>query len=631
MTRRKRAPRATREVDREFRAQVAQMTAGLAPTAFTTAWADWAMHLALAPAKQREMQQHVVERAQDTWAFALRAMTGAPVSPSDGFAGGTDRRFENADWSQFPFNVYARAYQNVGALLKDVVRDVDGVTEYHDQLLEFAVRMLVDATSPSNFLASNPELLAQTQAEQGQNLMRGLENLAEDMRRTMAGMEPVGTEEFEVGRNVAATPGKVVFRNELVELIQYEPTTKDVYAEPILIVPAWIMKYYILDLSPRNSMIKYLVDQGHTVFAMSWKNPDEKDRDTGMDEYVDERVLRRARRRDGHRARAEGPRRRLLHRRNAPGDRRGGARPRAGRAARLDHPVRRADRFHRARRTGLLHQSEPAGDARGVDAPQGRAREQADGRRVHDAARQGPVLAADGQHVPQGPARSDDRPDGLERRRHAHAMEDAFGVPVPAVPRQRAGDEPLPDRRQAGPAVGHPRADVRGRHRNRSRRAVEVGLQGGQPGPLRRLHLPADRRRPQRRHRLRPGPSEAPLPHQDAPARRPAHGAGGLGGSGHEARRLVVAGVAALARGAFRRQGQAARDGRAAQGLSRASRTRRAGTCGSGSRRYAGAQRASACAAVSTTASSGIATSITIASVGGSSAANWLSSRVAGM
>ena len=286
MTRRKGAPRATREVDREFRAQVAQMTAGLAPTAFTTAWADWAMHLALAPAKQREMQQHVVERAQDTWAFALRAMTGAPVSPSDGFAGGTDRRFEAADWSQFPFNVYARAYQNVGALLNDVVRDVDGVTEYHDQLLEFAVRMLVDATSPSNFLASNPELLAQTQAEQGQNLMRGLENLAEDMRRTMAGMEPVGTEEFEVGRNVAATPGKVVFRNELVELIQYEPTTKDVYAEPILIVPAWIMKYYILDLSPRNSMIKYLVDQGHTVFAMSWKNPDEKDRDTGMDEYV---------------------------------------------------------------------------------------------------------------------------------------------------------------------------------------------------------------------------------------------------------------------------------------------------------------------------------------------------------
>ena len=286
MTRRKGAPRATREVDREFRAQVAQMTAGLAPTAFTSAWADWAMHLALAPAKQREMQQLVIERAQDTWAFALRAMTGAPVSPSDGFAGGPDRRFETADWSQFPFNVYARTYQNIGALLKDVVRDVDGVTEYHDQLLEFAVRMLVDATSPSNFLASNPELLAQTQEEQGRNLMRGVENLAEDMRRTLAGMEPVGAEDFEVGRNVAATPGKVVFRNELVELIQYEPTTKDVYAEPILIVPAWIMKYYILDLSPRNSMIKYLVDQGHTVFAMSWKNPDEKDRETGMDDYV---------------------------------------------------------------------------------------------------------------------------------------------------------------------------------------------------------------------------------------------------------------------------------------------------------------------------------------------------------
>jgi len=175
------------------------------------------MHLALSPARQRELQQHLMERAQDTWAFALQALSGAPLSPDEGFEGKADRRFAAPDWSQFPFNVYARAYHNAAALMKDAVRDVDGVTEYHDQLLEFALRMLLDASSPSNFLASNPEVLALTQAEKGQNLVRGFKHLVEDMRRTLAGSEPVGTDEFEVGRHVAVTPGKVVFRNELIE------------------------------------------------------------------------------------------------------------------------------------------------------------------------------------------------------------------------------------------------------------------------------------------------------------------------------------------------------------------------------------------------------------------------------
>jgi len=147
--------------------------------------------------------------------------------------------------------------------------------------------MLLDATSPSNYLASNPELLALTQAEQGKNLVRGFKHVIEDLDRTLKGGAAAGTEDFEVGKTVAVTPGKVVFRNELIELIQYSPATKETYREPLLIVPAWIMKYYILDLSPRNSMVKYLVDQGHTVFMMSWKNPDETDRDIGMDDYVE--------------------------------------------------------------------------------------------------------------------------------------------------------------------------------------------------------------------------------------------------------------------------------------------------------------------------------------------------------
>jgi polyhydroxyalkanoate synthase subunit PhaC len=286
-TKRSGAPK-PQDFDREFRAQLAQMTAGLAPTAFTTAWADWAMHLALSPAKQLEMQQQLLDRAQDTWAFALRALGGQPVAPAEGLEGQTDRRFAAADWSQFPFNVYARAYQNSAALMNDAVHDVDGVTDYHAQLMEFAVRMLLDASSPANYLASNPEVLALTKAEQGQNLVRGLQHVVEDVESTLSGAAPAGTADFEVGKVLAVTPGKVVFRNELIELIQYSPTTKTVHAEPLLIVPAWIMKYYILDLSPRNSMVKYLVDQGHTVFMMSWKNPDAADRDIGMDDYLEQ-------------------------------------------------------------------------------------------------------------------------------------------------------------------------------------------------------------------------------------------------------------------------------------------------------------------------------------------------------
>ena len=287
MTRRQTDPSpGSNDLDREFRAQLAKMTAGISPTAFANAWADWASHLALAPARRGELQRQTLQRAQDTWAFALRAMAGAPLAPADGLNGEADARFAAPQWKQFPFNVYARAYQNNKALLQSAVHDVDGVSDYHANLVEFALRMMLDATSPSNYLASNPELLALTREQKGQNLVRGAKHWLEDLQRTLAGNVPVGTEEFEVGKNVAVTPGKVVLRNELIELIQYTPTTKQVHAEPLLIVPAWIMKYYILDLSARNSLVKYLVDQGHTVFMVSWKNPGEADRNLGLDDYV---------------------------------------------------------------------------------------------------------------------------------------------------------------------------------------------------------------------------------------------------------------------------------------------------------------------------------------------------------
>jgi polyhydroxyalkanoate synthase len=147
--------------------------------------------------------------------------------------------------------------------------------------------MLIEAASPTNFLHTNPELLEKTAAESGRNLIRGFKHWLEDAQRAArGGGRAPGTEQFEVGKQVAVTPGKVVFRNRLIELLQYSPQTSEVYAEPVLITPAWIMKYYILDLSPRNSLVRYLVERGHTVFMISWKNPDAADRALGMDDYV---------------------------------------------------------------------------------------------------------------------------------------------------------------------------------------------------------------------------------------------------------------------------------------------------------------------------------------------------------
>ena len=165
---------------------------------------------------------------------------------------------------------------------------VAGVAPETERTLDFVARNTLEAVSPAHYLVTNPELLDTTRAEAGENLVRGFNHWLEDVKRTLGGAERHGhlADKFVVGRDVAATPGKVVLRNELIELIQYSPATETVYAEPVLIVPAWIMKYYILDLSERNSLVKFLVSQGHTVFIISWKNPHESDRGLGMDDYL---------------------------------------------------------------------------------------------------------------------------------------------------------------------------------------------------------------------------------------------------------------------------------------------------------------------------------------------------------
>jgi len=158
--------------------------------------------------------------------------------------------------------------------------------------MEFMGRQIIEAASPANNLSTNPELLELTRAESGANLVRGFQNWLEDAQHAIKadGAESKSTK-FVVGRDLAVTPGKVILRNDLIELIQYSPTAKSVYAEPILITPAWIMKYYILDLSPANSLVRFLVERGHTVFMISWKNPSQADRNLGMDDYLKSGVM----------------------------------------------------------------------------------------------------------------------------------------------------------------------------------------------------------------------------------------------------------------------------------------------------------------------------------------------------
>ena len=268
-------------LEHALRAQLASVTGGLAPDVYTNAWWDWYLNLAKQPPQQIQLVQDALAKLVDSWTFGVQAAAGKPLSPAEG-----DARYGGDAWSQWPFNVYARSYRNYVDWWQKAWSSVPGVAPESERTLDFVARNALEVISPANYLATNPELLDTTRAEAGQNLVRGFSHWLEDIQRTFGGKGPSGTERFIVGRDVAATPGKVVMRNDLVELIQYSPTTDTVFAEPILIIPAWIMKYYILDLSAGNSLVRYLVSKGHTVFMVSWKNPNASERGLGMDDYL---------------------------------------------------------------------------------------------------------------------------------------------------------------------------------------------------------------------------------------------------------------------------------------------------------------------------------------------------------
>lgn len=271
-------------IDRAREALSAQLTGGLSPAALALAFIDWSIHMAAAPGKRAELAYKAGRKASrllgHVAASGLNAEAPACIEPLPG-----DDRFRSEAWRRFPYNVWSQAFLLNQQWWHNVTHEVPGVTPHHEDVVSFTTRQLLDMASPSNLPFANPDVVEKTLASGGANLVEGFRNWLEDTARQATGEPPVGTEGFVVGRDVAVTPGKVVFRNHLIELIQYAPTTETVAAEPILIVPAWIMKYYILDLSPQNSLIRHLVAQGHTVFCVSWRNPTEQDRDLGLDDY----------------------------------------------------------------------------------------------------------------------------------------------------------------------------------------------------------------------------------------------------------------------------------------------------------------------------------------------------------
>jgi polyhydroxyalkanoate synthase len=277
-------------LDRFYHYALSKQTSGVSPAGLWLSFMDWAVHLSLAPGTQAKLAKKLMSDGvafQHYLAAAMADNAAAPVAePAPG-----DRRFSDPGWRQWPFNAFHQGFLLYESLWDEATRGIRGVSRHHEAAVNFVTRQMLDMAAPSNFPLTNPEVLERTVREGGANLMSGFGNFVEDAQRAAAGLGPAGIERFKVGKNIGVTPGKVVARTRMMELIQYSPSTKTVHPEPVLIVPAWIMKYYVLDLSPGNSLVKYLVDQGFTVFMISWKNPDESYRYACMDDYRREGVL----------------------------------------------------------------------------------------------------------------------------------------------------------------------------------------------------------------------------------------------------------------------------------------------------------------------------------------------------
>jgi polyhydroxyalkanoate synthase len=275
------------DLDRLVRSSIIRAASGRSPISMALAYTDWLGHLAVAPGLQQQLAGLAFERAAQLGQYAMTcALKGAGAEQGCIEPLPQDKRFADPSWKEWPFNLIHQAFLMQEDWWQKAATTVPGVERHHVQEIDFTIRQILDLCAPSNFIATNPMVLRKTLETGGKNLVDGLVNLLDDTQRFISRQPPAGAEAFRVGETIACTPGSVVFRNELIELIQYKPTTATVHPEPILIVPAWIMKYYILDLSPENSLVRHLVDAGHTVFMISWRNPKPEHHNIGMDDYL---------------------------------------------------------------------------------------------------------------------------------------------------------------------------------------------------------------------------------------------------------------------------------------------------------------------------------------------------------
>ncbi|MDF1855696.1 alpha/beta fold hydrolase [Pseudooceanicola sp.] len=273
-------------LDRRWRAAMARATGGVSATATIEAWSDWMLHLASAPGRQADLAERAMSNSAAVWTWAMKGMAGgklpqpAPFQPAS-----YDHRFSHPDWAKLPFALWQQSFLATQDWWNQTNTDIPGQQTHSADRMRFLLRQLLDSVAPSNMAMLNPEILETSRARGGANFAEGARHWVEDVQRLITQTPKPLPEGFAIGQDIACTKGQVVFRNDLIELIQYAPQTDKVRAEPVLIVPAWIMKYYILDLSPQNSMINYLVGQGFTVYAISWCNPGADQAELTLEDY----------------------------------------------------------------------------------------------------------------------------------------------------------------------------------------------------------------------------------------------------------------------------------------------------------------------------------------------------------
>jgi polyhydroxyalkanoate synthase len=263
------------------------------PLNIASAFMEMTARLMANPARLMQAQLGFWQDYMSLWQNTARRMMGMD-SPPVIQADPRDRRFKDDAWKENEvFDFIKQSYLLSARFVQDVVKHVDGLDPPTAQKVDFYARQFIDAMSPSNFLLTNPEVLRRTAETGGENLLKGLNNLLADLERGRGQLRIKMTdmEAFRIGENIAVTPGKVVYQNDLMQLVQYTPTTEKVLKRPLLIIPPWINKYYILDLRPKNSFVRWAVSQGHTVFIVSWVNPDAKLAEKGFDDYMREGIL----------------------------------------------------------------------------------------------------------------------------------------------------------------------------------------------------------------------------------------------------------------------------------------------------------------------------------------------------